>query len=88
MSHLAYLNAHSSIFLRPSQAEKQFQMLIHTFRNVDVTMLQMLNTQERSREEWQEVVKATDPGLEITQIFKPKGSWDSIIEISQKTLPN
>lgn len=51
-------------------------------------MLQMLNTQERSREEWQEVVKATDPGFEITQIFKPKGSWDSIIEISQKTLPN
>jgi 6-hydroxytryprostatin B O-methyltransferase len=63
-------------------------MLILTFRNVDVTMLQMLNTQERSREEWQDVVSATDPGLEITGIFKPKGSWDSMIEISQKTLPN
>lgn len=67
---------------------KESKLLIHPSRNVDVTMLQMLNTQERSREEWQEVVKATDPGLEITQIFKPKGSWDSIIEISQKTLPN
>jgi len=55
--------------------------MIH-FRNVDVTMLQMLNTQERSEPEWREVVSAADSHLELTRIFKPKGSWDSIIEIS------
>ena len=54
-------------------------------RNVDVTMLQMLNTQERSEAEWREVVKAADSRLELTRIFKPKGSWDSIIEISLKS---
>lgn len=45
-------------------------------------MLQMLNTQERSEQEWREVVRAADPRLELTRIFKPKSSWDSIIEIS------
>lgn len=49
---------------------------------MDVTMLQMLNTQERSEREWREVVSATHSNLELTRIFKPKGSWDSIIEIS------
>ncbi|CAI6237571.1 unnamed protein product [Periconia digitata] len=53
-------------------------------RNVDVTMLQMLNTQERSESEWREVVRAADSHLELTRFFKPKGSWDSIIEISLK----
>lgn len=47
-------------------------------------MLQMLNTHERSEAEWQEVVQAANPSLELTRIFKPKGSWDSIIEISSK----
>ena len=59
--------------------------LIDYIRNVDVTMLQMLNTQERSEAEWQEVVSAADPALELTQIIKPKGSWDSIIEISLRS---
>ncbi|KAM3067376.1 hypothetical protein ACMFMG_005267 [Clarireedia jacksonii] len=53
-------------------------------RNVDVTMLQMLNTQERSEDEWREVVSTASPQLELRRIFKPKGSWDSIIEISLK----
>lgn len=47
-----------------------------------MTMLQMLNTQERSEPQWREVVHAADSCLELTRIFKPKGSWDSIIEIS------
>lgn len=47
-------------------------------------MLQMLNTQERSEAEWREVVAEADPRLELTRIFKPKGSWDSIIELSLK----
>jgi len=55
------------------------------FRNVDVTMLQMLNTQERSEAEWRDVVAAADSKLELTRFFKPKGSWDSIIEISLKS---
>ena len=59
-------------------------MLMVHFRNVDVTMLAMLNTQERSELEWREVVRAADPRLELAHIFKPKGSWDSIIEISLK----
>jgi hypothetical protein len=45
-------------------------------------MLQMLNTQERSESEWREVVRAADARLELARFFKPKGSWDSIIEIS------
>ncbi|KAL8911226.1 MAG: hypothetical protein Q9171_003573 [Xanthocarpia ochracea] len=54
-------------------------------RNMDVTMLQMLNTQERSEDEWREVVLAADSSLEITRILKPKDSWDSFIEISLKS---
>lgn len=57
-------------------------------RNVDVTMLQMLNTQERSKVEWEQVVEATDPRLELTRVFKPKGSWDSIVEVSFKKVGN
>lgn len=46
-------------------------------------MLQMLNTQERSQSEWEDVVRAVgDDRLAITNVFKPTGSWDSIIEIS------
>ena len=56
-------------------------MLTVYVRNVDVTMLAMLNTQERSEPEWREVVRAADSRLQLAHIFKPKGSWDSIIEI-------
>jgi hypothetical protein len=47
-------------------------------------MLQMLNTQERSESEWREVIRTADSRLELTRFFKPKGSWDSIIEVSLK----
>ncbi|KAI2840260.1 hypothetical protein CBS147321_7200 [Aspergillus niger] len=50
-------------------------------RNVDVTMLQMLNTQERSREDWESVVTLADKRLKVLRIHRPEGSWDSIIEI-------
>ncbi|OJJ68000.1 hypothetical protein ASPBRDRAFT_58574 [Aspergillus brasiliensis CBS 101740] len=50
-------------------------------RNVDVTMLQMLNTQERSREDWEGVVALADQRLRVLGIQRPEGSWDSIIEI-------
>lgn len=48
---------------------------------MDITMLQMLNTQERSAEDWEEVVALADPRLNILGIHKPSESWDSIIEI-------
>ncbi|PYH29219.1 O-methyltransferase [Aspergillus neoniger CBS 115656] len=50
-------------------------------RNVDVTMLQMLNTQERSREDWEGVIALADKRLKVLGIHRPEGSWDSIIEI-------
>ncbi|GKZ79240.1 hypothetical protein AnigIFM56816_003125 [Aspergillus niger] len=50
-------------------------------RNVDVTMLQMLNTQERSKEDWESVVTLADKRLKVLEIHRPEGSWDSIIEI-------
>ncbi|PWY67993.1 S-adenosyl-L-methionine-dependent methyltransferase [Aspergillus sclerotioniger CBS 115572] len=55
-------------------------------RNVDVTMFQMLGTQERSREDWERVVGIVDGGngkgkLGIKGVSKPEGSWDSIIEV-------
>lgn len=44
-------------------------------------MLQMLNTQERSAEDWHEIVSLADPQLQILSIHKQPESWDSIIEI-------
>lgn len=44
-------------------------------------MLQMLNTQERSREDWESVVTLADKRLKVLEIHRPEGSWDSIIEI-------
>ncbi|ERF73790.1 hypothetical protein EPUS_09284 [Endocarpon pusillum Z07020] len=71
------------VVVMPSNMEES-SVAERYMRNVDVTMLQMLNTQERSEPEWREVVRAVDSCLELTRIFKPKGSWDSIIEISLK----
>ncbi|KAI9672068.1 MAG: hypothetical protein M1831_001881 [Alyxoria varia] len=57
--------------------------LLH--RKVDVSMLQMLNTRERSEAEWRDVVDAVpESPLELTRIFKPQDSWDSIFELSLK----
>ena len=66
---------------RLAEVDREIGDADENVRNVDVTMLQMLNTQERSESQWREVVNAADLGLELTRI-KPKGSWDSIIEIS------
>ena len=67
---------------RLAEVDREIGDANENVRNVDVTMLQMLNTQERSESQWREVVNAAGLGLELTRIFKPKGSWDSIIEIS------
>lgn len=44
-------------------------------------MLAMLNTQERSVEDWRDLVAEADPRLAVLSISQPRGSWDSIIEI-------
>ena len=48
---------------------------------LDLNMTQMLNSGERSRDDWEEMVKAAGKNLAILDIKKPVGSWDSIIEI-------
>ena len=44
-------------------------------------MFSMLNSQERSKDEWVQLVAAADPRLRIASIEKPMGSDDSIIEV-------
>ena len=44
-------------------------------------MFSMLNSQERSKDEWVQLVAAADPRLRIANIEKPPGSDDSIIEV-------
>ena len=48
---------------------------------LDLNMTQMLNSGERSRDDWEEMVKAAGENLAILDIKKPVGSTDSIIEI-------
>ena len=45
-------------------------------------MFSMLNSQERGRDEWAQLIVAADPRLRIASIEKPLGSDDSIIEIA------
>ena len=44
-------------------------------------MFTMLNSQERSADEWARLVAAADPRLQIASIQKPPGSDDSVIEV-------
>ncbi|KAL8653249.1 MAG: hypothetical protein Q9210_002203 [Variospora velana] len=71
------------VVVRPSNMEESSAAERYT-RNMDITMLQMLNAQQRSEHEWREVVRTADSSLTITCVSKPKGSWDSFIEISLK----
>ncbi|KAI4159295.1 MAG: hypothetical protein LQ342_006699 [Letrouitia transgressa] len=56
-------------------------------RNMDLFMFSMLNAQDRSAEEWSTIVKQADPRLRVSDIQKPPGSHDAVIEISLE-LPN
>jgi len=51
------------------------------YRNMEMTMFQMLNAKERTRAEWEAVVATADDKLSIIDIKQPAGSWDSVIEI-------
>lgn len=53
---------------------------------MEMTMWTMVNAQERTREEWEEVVRLTDERLAILSINRPANSWDSLIEIGWKSL--
>lgn len=50
-----------------------------------MTMLTLLNTQERSESHWREVVAKASPDLDVLSVNQPPGSWDSVIEIGFKT---
>lgn len=54
---------------------------------MDLFMFSMLNAQDRSAEEWSTIVKQADPRLIVSDIQKPPGSHDAVIEISLE-LPN
>ena len=52
-------------------------------------MFSMLNANDRSAQEWDDVVAKADPRLKVTSINKPFGSHDAIIEIKLDAgLPN
>lgn len=52
-------------------------------------MFSMLNAQDRSAAEWDQIVAEADPRLKVTSINKPFGSHDAIIEIKlDEGLPN
>jgi 6-hydroxytryprostatin B O-methyltransferase len=51
---------------------------------MEMTMWNMVNAQERTRQEWEEVVRLTDDRLAILSINRPENSWDSLIEIGWK----
>ncbi|EEA22944.1 hypothetical protein TMatcc_001809 [Talaromyces marneffei ATCC 18224] len=53
-------------------------------RAMEMTMWTMVNAQERTREEWEEVVRLTDERLAILSINRPANSSDSLIEIGWK----
>ena len=44
-------------------------------------MFSMLNALDRSAEEWAKIVTVADPRLRVSNIHKPPGSHDAIIEI-------
>ena len=50
-------------------------------RNMDLFMFSMLNSQDRSAEEWSKIIVAADPRLRVASIEKPTGTHDAIIEV-------
>ena len=47
---------------------------------MDLHIFDMFNSQERSKDEWTQLVAAANPRLRIASIEKPLGNDDSIIE--------
>ncbi|KAL1988846.1 hypothetical protein VTN96DRAFT_7730 [Rasamsonia emersonii] len=69
------------VVLPAGSAQRKSDLQERYMRNINIAMLAMLNTQERSAEDWQAVVEEADPRLAVLSINQPRGSWDSIIEI-------
>lgn len=47
---------------------------------MDLVMWATHNAKERTLNDWRELLKDSDPGLEITSVIQPKDSRLSIIE--------
>ncbi|KAI4252736.1 MAG: hypothetical protein LQ352_004114 [Teloschistes flavicans] len=50
------------------------------YRSMDLVMWATHNAKERTLNDWRELLKDSDPGLEITSVIQPKDSRLSIIE--------
>jgi 6-hydroxytryprostatin B O-methyltransferase len=57
-------------------------------RNVDVIMMAMFNGLERTREDWEELVRKVGMGLRIAAIKKPEGSGLGFIEVVREAVQN
>ena len=44
-------------------------------------MLALFNARERSLQDWKELLKATDEGLELVGVIQPKGSALGLLEV-------
>jgi hypothetical protein len=50
-------------------------------RSQDLQMLTLTNARERDAEQWSELMKATDPRLQIKSVTLPPGSAMAVIEV-------
>ena len=57
-------------------------------RSQDLQMLTLTNAKERDAEQWNELIKATDPRLQIRSITLPPGSAMAIIEVALEEKAN
>lgn len=49
----------------------------------DMTMMQTFNSHERGMDEWEELVQAADPALNISHAIQPVGSAMTILEVGR-----
>ena len=50
-------------------------------RNMDMMMMSMFNSLERSLEDWEELIALADPALKVVGVQTPHGSALSMIEV-------
>ena len=55
-------------------------------RNMDMMMMSMFNSLERSRQDWEAVIARADARLKIVSINTPEGSGLSMIEVVKEDL--
>lgn len=47
----------------------------------DLTMMQAFNSKERDLEDWENLLAATDPNLQLVNVVQPFGSAMSVLEV-------